>query len=226
MKGVVSFLLCMVFLFAGTAGAQEKLNLKIDKEKLESGKLQTFTIEMKVEGKGTKKRGVGVILINAPPEKVWKYLCEWNTMGEFVPGLDYYKVVKEIKPIEPGQVGEQLIEGKLKFPILTVIYTLDVKFDGKNLRGDWNLATQKQVDEYQKQGIKITRATSGLKNVEGFEYMEPYDDGRKTVYYYAPIVETSVPVPAFAERMITNSTLPGYMEGIKKRVESNGSYKK
>jgi hypothetical protein len=226
MKNIIAVLIGIVFFLSGTVCAQEKLNLKIDKAKLEAGKLQTFTVEMKVEGKGKKKRGIGVLLINAPPEKTWKYLCDWNSMGEFVPGLEYYKTVKVIKPIEVGEVGEILTEGKLKFPVLTVIYTLDVKFDGKNFRQEWSLASQRQVDEYQKQGIKITRSTSGLKNVEGFEYIEPYDDGKKTVYYYAPIVETSVPVPAFAERFMTNSTLPGYMEGVKKRVESNGTYKK
>jgi hypothetical protein len=46
------------------------------------------------------------------------------------------------------------------------------------------------------------------------------------VYYYAPIVESSMPMPDFAERYLTNSTLPGYMESVKKRVESTGTYKK
>ena len=94
------------------------------------------------------------------------------------------------------------------------------------MRQEWSLITPAREEESKKQGKKMTRATSGLKNVEGFQYMEPYDNGKKTVYYYAPIVETSVPVPAFAERFITKSTLPGYMEGLKKRIESNGTYKK
>jgi hypothetical protein len=226
MRSIIAALISVIFFLPVTVCAQEKLNLKIDKAKLEAGKLQTFTVEMKVEGKGIKKRGIGVILINAPPEKIWKCLCDWSSMGEYVPGLEYYKTVKVIKPIETGEVGEVLNEGKLKFPLLTVIYTLDLKIDGKNFRQEWNLASQSQVDEYQKQGIKIIRSTSGLKNVEGFQYIEPYDNCKRTVYYYAPVVETSVPVPGFAERFLTNSTLPGYMEGVKKRVESNGTYKK
>jgi len=226
MKRFLPLLIGFIFLFAGNANAFEKLKLNIDKKKLDAGKLQTFTIEMKGQGEGKKKRGVGVLLINAPTEKVWKYLCEWETMGEFVPGLEYYKTVKVIKPIEKGTMGETLIEGKLKFPILTVIYTLDVKFDESNMSQEWSLITPAQEEASMKQGKKMTRATSGLKNVEGFQYMEPYDGGKKTVYYYAPIVETSVPVPGFAERFLTKSTLPGYMEGLKKRVESNGTYKK
>jgi carbon monoxide dehydrogenase subunit G len=226
MRRFLPFIIGITFLFTGNAYAFEKLNLNIDKKKLDAGKLQTFTIEMKGEGEGKKKRGVGVLLINAPTEKVWKYLCEWETMGEYVPGLEYYKTVKVIKPIEKSVVGEYMIEGKLKFPILTVVYTLDIKFDESNMRQEWSLITPAQEEESKKQGKKMTRATGGLKNVEGFEYIEPYDDGKKTVYYYAPIVETSVPVPGFAERFLTKSTLPGYMEGVKKRVESDGKYKK
>jgi hypothetical protein len=226
MKRILPLLIGFTFIFAGNVHAFEKLNLNIDKKKLDAGKLQTFTIEMKGEGEGKKKRGVGVLLINAPTEKVWKYLCEWETMGEYVPGLEHYKTVKVIKPIEKDTVGEALIEGKLKFPIFNVVYTLDIKFDESNMRQEWSLITPAQEEESKKQGKKMTRATSGLKNVEGFQYMEPYDGGKKTVYYYAPIVETSVPVPGFAERFLTKSTLPGYMEGVKKRVESDAKYKK
>ena len=225
-KSFMVVLMSVVFLLPGVSVAQQKLNLKIDKAKLEAGELQTFTVEMKVQGKGMKKRGIGVLLINAPPEKTWKYICDWDSMGQYVPGLDYYKTVKVTRPVEAGEGGEVLYEGKIKFPVLTAVYTLDVKFDGKNFRQTWNLVSQVQVDDCQKQGIKITRATTGIKNVEGFEYLEPYDSGKKTVYFYAPIVETSVPVPGFVERFATESTLPDYMKAVKKRVESNGTYKK
>lgn len=225
-KSFMSVVICIIFLLSGVAVAQEKLNLKIDKAKLEAGELQTFTMEMKVQGKGVKKRGIGVLLINAPPEKTWKYICDWDSMGQYVPGLEYYKTVRVIKPVEAGEGGEVLYQGKIKFPVLTAVYTLDVKFDAKNFRQTWNLVSQIQVDDYRKQGIKIIRATTGIKNVEGFEYLEPYDNGKKTVYYYAPIVETSVPVPGFVERFATESTLPDFMEAVKKRVESNGTYKK
>lgn len=220
-------LLTLVFLLISTlAFGQEKLNLKIDQKTLEAGKLQTFTYEYKGQGEGVKKRGVGVILINAPPAVVWDYLTKWDTMGEFVPGLEYYKTVLPLRPIAKGGVGESYIEGKLTFPVLTVKYTLDVRFDEPNLRQDWRLITQEEADACLKKSIKLTRSTGGLKNIEGYEYIEPYADGAKTVYYYAPIVETSVPVPAFAERFMAKSTLPGYMESVKKRVESKGAYKK
>ena len=225
MKKIAALFLCCM-LAVTLAFGQEKLNLKIDKKTLEAGKLQTFTYEYKVEGEGVRKRGVGVILIDAPPAVVWDYLLKWDSMGEFIPGLEYYKTIHTIKPIAKGTVGETLIEGKLNFPVLTVMYTMDVTFDEPNLRQDWRLITPAESEIYTKKGIKVTRSTSGVKNIEGFEYIEPYGNGSKTVYYYVPIIETSIPVPGFVERFIANSTLPGYMEGMKKRIESKGAYKK
>jgi hypothetical protein len=58
----------------------------------------------------------------------------------------------------------------------------------------------------------------GLKNIEGFEYIEPYDDGSSTIYYYAPIVETAIPIPEFVEKMLARNTLSGYMEAIREMV--------
>lgn len=216
----------VLMLFGLPAFGQERLNLKIDQRVLESGKLQTFTQTYQVDGEGVKKRGVGVLLINAPPAVVWEYLVKWDSMGEYVPGLEYYQTKHVIRPIAKGGVGETLIEGKLKFPVLTVKYTLDVRFDEPGLRQDWRLITPQEAQTCAQKGIVVTRSTGGLKNIEGFEYLEPYGDGTRTVYYYAPIVETSVPVPDFAERFMAKSTLPGYMEGVKKRVESKGAYRK
>ena len=218
------FVIFLCFLVAGSSPilAQEKSDINLDKTILEQGRIQIFTFEStpKGQGNGVKKRCVGVILIDATPAVVWEYLLQWDSMGEFVPGLEYYKTVVSLKTIEKGAVGESLIEGKLKFPVLTVKYTLKVTFDEPHFRQDWRLVTPSEVDAFSRKGIDMVRSSGGVKNIEGFEYLEPYCAGDKTIYYYAPIVETAVPMPAFVERFIMNSTLPGYMEGVKKRIES------
>ena len=101
----------ILFFFAALAyGAEpQKVNFNIDKVKLESGNLQVFEENYVVEGKGQKKRAVGVILINAPPAKVWDVLENWDVMGEFVPGLSYYKTVHVVKPMSKDTGGESLI---------------------------------------------------------------------------------------------------------------------
>ncbi|MCD6570946.1 MAG: hypothetical protein J7L53_09615 [Deltaproteobacteria bacterium] len=227
MRKNLLFLVCFLGLSICVYGQEPtKIDITLNKAELEAGKLQVFVKDYYIEGKGEKKRVIGAILIDAPPAKVWDVLDDWDSMGDFVPSLEHYKTIHVVEPSEEGISKETLIEGKLKIPLFEVVYTLDVKFDKANLRQDWRLVTKKEAAAYKERGINIRYPSAGLKNIEGFEYIEPYDNGRKTIYYYAPVVESSIPLPGFAERAITKSTLPDYMDAIKKRVESGGMYKK
>ena len=223
-KTLIFSIISMVFAVWAYGAEPKKVNFNIDKAKLESGNLQVFEDNYVVEGKGQKKRAVGVILINASPAKVWEVLENWDVMGEFVPGLSYYKTVHLIKPIGKGDVGESLIEGKLSFP--PIRYTLDVTFDKVNLRQDWRLVTEKEIVSYNEKQEVLKKNSGMLKSIEGYEYLEPYNNGLQTVYTYAPIIETSGPVPNFIDRALTKNTLSGYVKAIKKRVESGKEQKK
>lgn len=214
---IVWVILTVVSLCAYGAELQ-KVQLNIDKTKLEAGVLQIFEENYIVEGKGQKKRAVGVIMIDAPPSKVWDVLENWDSMGEFVPGLSYYKTVHVIKPITVGSIGETLIEGKLSFP--PIRYTLDVVFDKTNLRQDWRMVTEKELALYNEKREIVKKNSGMIKSIEGYEYIEPYDNGQRTVYIYAPIIETFGAVPPFMDRLLTKNTLSGYMKAIKKRVEA------
>jgi hypothetical protein len=195
----------------------EKFNYKLDEKKLLSGGIQTFEQEYQTAGQGIKKRVVGVMILNAPPDKVWQVLLDWDSMGPYVDNLEYNKTIHVFTPVaSKDQLGHSLIESRLKVLYLTIDYTLDVKFDNVNFRQDWDLVSDQQAAEYNKQKIPVKEAMGGLKDVEGFEYIEPYGDGSKTVYYYAPIVETAVPMPGFLQTALSKTTLNGYMEGIRK----------
>ena len=225
MKKSLILSIILMTLAVCTYGAEpQKVNFNIDKAKLESGILQVFEENYVVEGKGQKKRAVGVILINAPPERVWEVLENWDVMGEFVPGLSYYKTVHVIKPIGKGGIGESLIEGKLSFP--PIRYTLDVTFDKVNLRQDWRLVTGKEISSYNEKQEFLKKNSSMVKSIEGYEYLEPYNNRLQTVYTYAPIIETSGPVPNFIDRALAKNTLSGYVMAVKKRVESRRVQKK
>jgi hypothetical protein len=223
-------ILIFVVLCIATAGsymqkdylrAAKKLNITYDKKKLESGELQVFTYTYPLEKGGEGKRVVGIMLINAAPEKVWKVLENWDAMGKYVPSLEYYKTRHIIKPISDNTVGESYIEGKLKVAFLSILYTLHVSFDKASMSQEWKLVNADEIKNLKQQNIILTEASSSLKNIRGFEYIEPYDDGSKTIYYYAPIVEVSAPVPAWIERQLSKSSLNEYMEGVKKKVEEN-----
>jgi len=205
---------------ANSLNAQvQKFNYQLDEKKLLAGEIQTFEKEYKVEGKGIKKRVVGVMILNASPSKVWQVLLDWDAMGKYVPNLEYNKTIHVfVPPASKDKIGNSLIESQLKVIYLTIDYTLDVKFDYANQRQDWTLVTDGQVEKFNQQKIPVKKAMRGLKNIEGFEYIEPYKDGAKTIYYYAPIVETSIPMPDFIQNALAKTTLNGYMEGIRKMV--------
>lgn len=223
-KSLILSIFLLMLAVCAYGAEPRKVSFNIDKAKLESGVLQVFEENYVVKGQGQKKRAVGVILINAPPERVWDVLENWDVMGEYVPGLSYYKTVYVIKPIGKNAMGESLIEGKLSMP--PIRYTLDVKFDKVQLRQDWRLVTEKEVSSYNKKQEVLKKNSAMVQSIEGYEYLEPYNKGLQTVYTYAPIIETSGPVPGFIERALTKNTLSGYVTAVKKRVESGSQQKK
>ena len=81
--------------------------------------------------------------------------------------------------------------------------------------------TEKEIASYNEKQIVVRKNSGMLKNIEGYGYLEPYNNGLQTVYTYAPIIETSVPVPGFIEKALSNNTLSGYVKAVKKRVESD-----
>jgi hypothetical protein len=207
---VLSVVLCLGLCSA--LGAVEKIKVNLDKTKLEKGVLQTMIIPLKTAGGLTKKRVIGVVVIDAPPAKVWKVLEDWEAMPAFVPGLEYYKVIKR------NGANESVIEGTVTAGLIKILYTLVVTFDRKGLAQDWRFIKPEAVQSYIDRGIPVKKPTWNIKNVEGFEYIEPYANGTRTLYYYAPIIEAKA-VPEWVERLLAKRGLEGYMLGVKKKVE-------
>ena len=104
-------------------------------------------------------------------------------------------------------------------PLISVEYSMAVKFDEAAYTVSWSLLSPEETTAYKQRGIDVLTKTSGLKNIEGFSLMEAYNS-KQTVYYYAPIIKVSLPVPSFAENYIAKVTLSGYMEAIKERAEA------
>ena len=208
-------LACILCLALYTAlGAVEKITVPLDTAKLEKGELQTFIIPLKTAEGQAKRRVIGVVVIDAPPARVWRVLENWEAMSAFVPGLEYYKVIGRRGP------DESIIEGTVKAGLIKILYTLVVRFDRVKLTQDWFFVKPEQVKAYNDGGIPVKKPTWNIKNVEGFEYIEPYGDGSRTIYYYAPIIEAKA-VPEWIERLLAKRGLDGYMLGVKKKVEGN-----
>lgn len=223
---VLAFLINLL-LFPDVHAAPAHFDIDLDQEKLARGKIQIITQKLHVEGKGKKKRVVGAVIIDAEVSKVWKVLEDWDAMGNYVSSLEYYKTVKTFKPsknvgalAENDDVWESLIEGCLKVAFVTIRYTLKVTFDKKNMRQDWRLVTDQEADDYHKKKIAVKKSSASLKNIEGFEYIEPYGNGDQTLYVYAPIVEVSGPVPGWIERKIAKTSLKEYIRAVKNKAQS------
>lgn len=211
-----------VLIFAGTTVNAATWNIEdytLNQEDLLDGDIQTFEKDFSSGEKEGEKKGVmGVILIKAPYEKVWGVISDWEKQSEFVPGVDYFKV-KHIFSGGDGEAWRSIVEGKLDIPFISLSYTLDTNFDKAAGTMVWNMLSPEEIKKYQQQKIDVKVADENrLKNVEGFGKIKAYDE-KNTIYYYAPIVETSVSLPGFVESAITNVSLSKYLHAIKERAE-------
>ena len=204
--------LALLLYLCAPVGTVEKINITLDRAKLDRGELQTFMYDMKTGAGAIKKRVIGVVVIDAPPGRVWQVLENWEAMAAFVPGLMYYKVIYRVDP------AVSIIEGQVKVAFIKIMYTLKVTFDRVNRAQKWVFVTDDEADAFNERGIPVKRASSNIINVEGFEYIEPFGGGSRTIYYYAPVVEATG-VPEWLERLIARRGLEGYMLGVKKRAE-------
>jgi hypothetical protein len=239
MKKVVS-LLVLFLAFGICAYAGEAMDLQnpddpaevvklikseIDLAKVSTGQVQSYIVKFKTKEGGEKGRAVGVILIDAPYTKVREILGDWASMPEYVPNLKYYKV-KYTYPqdeLPDGVIRRRLIEGKIGISFLTAVYPVDVQLREDNRTEGWKLIKKEEAAQWKNKGVDLAPPFWGIKDIGGLGYLESTEDGR-TIYYYSPVIETTVPVPNVILSTVMKLTLPGYMEGVKKRVESNGTW--
>lgn len=192
---------------------------KIDDRLLLEGEVQTcektFTL---VGDQGEKKGVIGVLLINAPYNTVWNVISNWEAQSKFVPGLEYFKVRHRF-PGGDEASWHSLVEGKLDIPFVAFRYTLDARFDKRMGKMTWQMLTPDDIKRFQSEKIPVQLSDEDrLKNVEGFAQITAYDD-KRTIYYYAPVVETSIPVPDFIQSAIMSVSLNDYLEAIKEAAE-------
>jgi hypothetical protein len=202
-----------------------KIKNDIDPSLLEKGELQSSLVKYKTKEGGEKGRVVGVILIDAPFAKVREIQGDWESQPQWVPAVKYYKTRYTFDELPEGIIRRRLMEGKLGIAFLTVTYSLDVKLHEDNKTEDWKLITKEECKAWNNKGVEIAPPYWGIKDIGGFGYLEPYEkDTEKTVYYYSPVIETTIPVPDIILRTAMKLTLPGYVEGFKKRAESGGTW--
>lgn len=191
---------------------------QIDAKELLSEEVQTCEKTFSVKGEGEKKGVMGVLLINAPYNTVWKVISDWEAQSRFVPGLEYFKVRHRF-PGGDEDSWHSLVEGKLDIPFVAFRYTLDARFDKRIGKMSWQMLSADDIKRYQSEKIPVQLSDEDrLKNVEGFGQIVAHDD-KHTVYYYAPVVETTIPVPDFIQSAIMSVSLNDYLQAIKETSE-------
>ena len=213
-------LFCFMGLVSTSHAVQWNINdITPDRKTLAREEIQTFEETFPSQGKGETKGVMGVLLINAPYDIVWDVISDWEAQGDYVPGLEYFKV-KHLFPGASESVWHSLVEGQLDIPFVDFRYTLDARFNKEQGIMLWNLLQQEDIERFKQEKVDVRISDEkSLKNIEGFGQIEAYND-YQTIYYYAPIVEVSAPVPGFVEDIISKVSLNRYLHAIKNRAEA------
>jgi len=199
----------------------------INKANLEKGDIQLFYKNFKDNNSGEKKQITGIILINAPVNLVWNLISDWDSMGEYVPCLKYYKTLYQVEYDKHNSIKRSIIEGYIKIPLpfINKKINLFVNFYEGSQSISWKLLTDEQKYYYKNKGIKIKRSNKYLKKMEGFTRINQYyDNNNQTIFYYVLKIEISVPVPFFVKKFLYETSLKGFMQSIKIRSENFMSF--
>ncbi|MGQ9843653.1 MAG: hypothetical protein ACUVRK_08810 [Spirochaetota bacterium] len=177
---------------------------------LKSGSI-IITKQKQKYSNGQIARVVGIILINKNVDAVWKGIIDWEAMPNYVDSLDYYHIISKIKQ------NISVIEGQIHVSFVKLRYTLLVANYKDTYYQSWRLITEQDIEQYNLTST-VKPTSSGIQNIEGYQYCIPYGDD-STILYYAPVVSVSVPVPGFVEDTLANTSIKDYLYGIKSYLE-------
>jgi len=184
------------------AGLRDFLNADA-MAKIEAGKVvQQRTGFKDAEGR-TCAQGRGAVLIKKPSQAIWKHLIANDRYCEFIP-----HTVSAIKYSENGnEVGwketVKVVLGKISYHI---IQTRDEKAGVLS----WRLDKSKE---------------NGIHDTQGSWTLIPHGEN-ETILVYSSRIDSGMSVPRFVENFFLNRGLPEVVNAVKKRAESDGTYKR
>ena len=208
--GVVAVYLC--FLFVAFARADEPLpypNLTPEQEaKLSKGE-PVLREEQFTDDKGHRVgRGVVYIVIDAPPEKIWDVILDYDHYAEFYPNVHKAEITKK----EGNHIYVYFVLNALG--VLKIKYNIDHTFHKDENRLTWKMDQSKKND---------------FKESIGFWQIWPRKDG-KSLVCYSVYVETGRWIPGFLQKAVDSLGITSWALGkvatcMKNRVEQGEAYK-
>ncbi len=188
---IVSFLLLILFTnktFALGLGYQTLAKLK-------NGKVVTEALLNERHHKGAK----GLVLIDAPPEEVWKLIGNKEFLATFIPKL------KKAKTLEKGN-NYQKVYMAVKIYRFLPTFKFTMLFDEKNKH-------KKMI---------FTKVNGCFQDIYGSIKFIPYNG--KTILVYKMYIEVGFFIPSFIGSNSVKKDLPDLLSRIKKQVENNKKY--
>jgi len=179
----------------------------------------------RMPGSGTRCGEVAGI-IDAPRERVWKIISDYNAHKDFMPNIlesfmirpEALELVKEASPRDLPRLEDQLRKYRTDDIVGDIVY-----FYGM---GDfpWPMADRryilKIVRDRERYTIHATMVIGQMKVNESSWELKPYGpDGSKTVAKYTILLDPGIPVPGFMLNIAVNSTLPEVIEVVRRRLK-------
>ncbi len=145
---------------------------------------------------GDSGRGVGLILINAPKDKIMSVLQDYSTYPKWMPNTKKTKVLSKT-PTSSSVEFELSILGN------QVYYTVIHKVDKNKGSIQWRMDDSKP-----KKNVKDSVGAWVLKA-----------HGAGTIVAYTVEVDTGVSVPKFIQSWLSNSSIKKVLKAVKEQVE-------
>jgi len=149
-------------------------------------------------------RGNAMVIIDAPPERVWNTILDHDRFEEFMPSVEACSIVEQ-------QGNSRVVAYNLKVAWTDISYFLKLDYDPAT----WHVDAA--LDKSRPHGISDTRCTWDLT---------PLDGGKRTKLNYSVYIDSGRFIPTFVERMLSRRQLPTVLENVRKRAVSGGTWKK
>ena len=147
-------------------------------------------------------------------------LQDMETLGDVLPYLEYQKIRSRDTSPAGRRTGDILVEGRFNIPHFSAQYTITMSYDRPHMWRKWRMLQPSEIESYNKKGIAVLQTSGLIRSMEGFEYLEAFDGGAKTIYYYALDIQSTIPLPEFIKKNINETIFMQHLGFIKEKAES------
>jgi len=213
---VASLCIALTLSFFSAQREFSKLCQFIDTMQLSSGKIQYFDYK---DTRDVTYR-VGALLVDASPETIWGILEDVEKLGKALNHIEYYRIRHDNEAGNRWRKGKKVVEGKFSIRDYPAQFTLSMEFNQTGKWRRWQLLSPQEVVSFNEKGIKVLPPSGLIKDMAGFEFVQPFEDGGKAVYYNAMNIKSTIPLPEFIHSAIFDAVYTRQMTLIKKMAES------